>query len=419
MIITRTPFRLPLGGGGTDLPAYYRRYGGFLVTAAINKYMYININRPALVNKIKLNYTKTEIVNTASELKHDLVRESLKLMGVGAPIEIHSMADLSGGTGLGSSSTYTVGLLNGLSRIVRKYISVQELAELACKVEIDLVGKPIGKQDQYAAAYGGIIVLKIGIDGKVDVIPLHLHTEVLRDFENHLMMFYTEIERDANEILAEQSKKLSGGDFERGRQGDYETGRLGDKETERKESELEKRLGDGETGRQGDGETKGLGDLEKNRQGDFGTGALGDKETWGKEGEGLGMKREERGCSEHGKENAAVQAMHDIKEIGYRSKNALENGDHEMFGKLMHKHWEIKKKISNRMSNPQIDKWYEIAMNSGAIGGKIMGAGGGGFFLFCVENGKRKDLRSTLEKAGLRYMDFRFDFDGSKVIANV
>jgi D-glycero-alpha-D-manno-heptose-7-phosphate kinase len=335
MIITRTPFRLPLGGGGTDLPAYYERYGGFLITAAINKYMYININRPALVNKIKLNYTKTEIVNSPGELKHELVRECLKLAGVGAPIEIHSMADLSGGTGLGSSSTYTVGLLNGLSRITHQYISIQELAETACKIEIEMVGKPIGKQDQYAAAFGGIIVLKIDTAGKVEVIPLQLHNEIVRDFENHLMLFYTDIERDANEILSEQSRKLKTGDPEN-------------------------------------------------------------------------APRED-----------PVQMMHEIKEIGYRSKAALENGETGLYGKLMHQHWMIKKRISNKMSNPQIDRWYETAMNSGAIGGKIMGAGGGGFFLFCAETGKRKSLRSTLEKSGLRYMDFRFDFEGSKDIANV
>jgi D-glycero-alpha-D-manno-heptose-7-phosphate kinase len=337
MIITRTPFRLPLGGGGTDLPGYYRKFGGFLVTAAIDKYMYININRPALVDKIKLNYTKTEIVNTPDELKHDLVREALKLTKIGAPIEIHSMADLSGGTGLGSSSTYTVGLLNGLIRLTRNYLSVKELAEMACKVEIELIGKPIGKQDQYAAAFGGIIILTISPEGNVDVVPMNLHDEVIRDFENHLMMFYTDIERDANKILSEQNRSL----------------------------------------------------------------------------ETAGQNADQR------KPFDAVQVMHHIKEIGYRSKNALENGDYMLFGKMMHRHWMLKKTISMKMSSPKIDFWYDLAMNSGAIGGKIMGAGGGGFFLFCVEDGKRKTLRSTLENAGLRYMDFRFDFEGSKVIANV
>jgi D-glycero-alpha-D-manno-heptose-7-phosphate kinase len=215
---------------------------------------------------------------------------------------------------------------------------------MACTVEIDRIGKPIGKQDQYAAAFGGIIVLKIGRDGSVDAVPLNLHSEVIRDFENHLMMFYTEIERDANEILAAQCEKLK----------------------------------------------------QENAK------------TVEQDGEGSEKK-----------ETDAVRAMHEIKEIGYRSKNALESGAHALFGKLMHRHWEIKKTILNTMSNSKIDAWYDIAMNSGAIGGKIMGAGGGGFFLFCVENGKRKTLRRTLENAGLRYMDFRFDFEGSKVIANV
>ena len=232
MIITRTPFRLPLGGGGTDLAKYYRNYGGYLVTAAINKYMYININVPALVNKIKVNYSKTEIVDKPEQLQHELVRESLKLLGNGVPIEIHSMADLAGGTGLGSSSTYTVGLLNGLNTLWKNHVNTQELAELACKVEIDLVGKPIGKQDQYAAAFGGIIVLEINSDGKVNVTRMKLHTEVIRDFEHHLMMFYTDIERDANVILAEQCEKIDKGEGERerGRQGERERRRQGEGE---------------------------------------------------------------------------------------------------------------------------------------------------------------------------------------------
>lgn len=328
MIITRTPFRLPLGGGGTDLPRYYEKYGGFLITATINKYMFININRPSLVDKIKVNYSKTEIVDTAEELHHELVRESLKLLQIGAPIEIHSMADLAGGTGLGSSSTYTVGLLNGLNIIIKNHISTQELAELACKVEIELVGKPIGKQDQYAAAFGGIIALDISKKGEVKVIELDLHTEVIRDFEHHLMMFYTDIERNADEILAEQSQKAQEDD------------------------------------------------------------------------------------------DTVVECMHQIKEIGYSSKDAIISGDYVKFGKLLNDHWQVKKKISDKMANSQINEWYEIAMNNGALGGKIMGAGGGGFFLFCADNGKRKHLRATMEKAGLRYMDFRFDFEGSKVLSN-
>ncbi len=339
MILNRTPFRLPLGGGGTDLPSYYSQYGGFLVTAAINKYMYIHINRPALVHKIKVNYSKTEIVEHPDEIKHELVRESLKLLGIGAPIEIHSMADVSAGTGLGSSSAYTVGLLNGLTRLIRHFMSIQELAEMACHIEIERVGKPIGKQDQYASAFGGIIALEIEKNGKVHVTPIEMHEEVIRDFENNLMMFYTHIERDANEILKEETKKI-----------------------------------------------KNSGSASQNP----------------------GKNSEE-----------AVQALHQIKEIGYRSRDALLTGDVEAYGKLLHEHWQVKKRISSKMSSPEIDKWYELAMNNGAIGGKIMGAGGGGFFLFCVENGRRRHLRAVLEQAGLRYMDFRFDFEGSRVLVNI
>ena len=328
MIITRTPFRLPLGGGGTDLPRYYEKYKGFLITATIDKYMYININQPALVNKIKVNYTKTEIVDEPDELKHELVRECLKLIGIGAPIEIHSMADLSGGTGLGSSSTYTVGLLNGLNVIKKKRLSTKELAELACKVEIELIGKPVGKQDQYAAAFGGIIVMEVEENGNVTVIPLNLHSEVIREMENSLMMFYTHIARDANKILSEQSKKAQIDD------------------------------------------------------------------------------------------STVIKCMHQIKEIGKKSYDAIMNGDFTYLGKLLHEHWNVKKHISDKMSNSKINQWYDIAMNNGALGGKIMGAGGGGFFLFCVENGKRKKIMAALENAGLRYMDFRFDFEGSKVISN-
>jgi len=338
MILTRTPFRLPLGGGGTDLPSYYSKYGGFLVTAAINKYMYIHINRPALVHKIKVNYSRTEIVDHPDEIKHELVRESLKLLNIGAPIEIHSMADVSAGTGLGSSSAYTVGLLNGLTRLIRHFMSVQELAEMACHIEIDRLGKPIGKQDQYASAFGGIIALEIEPSGKVHVTPLDIHSEVIRDFENHLMMFYTHIERDANEILKEESEKI---------------------------------------------------------------------------------QKANPGNSSHENSSEALQALHQIKEIGHRSRDAILMGDVETYGKLLHEHWQIKKKISSKMSSPQIDQWYELAMENGAIGGKIMGAGGGGFFLFCVKNGKRKHLRAVLEQAGLRYMDFRFDFEGSRVLVNI
>ncbi len=331
MILVRTPFRLPLGGGGTDLPSYYRKYEGFLVTAAINKYMFINLNEPALVDKIKIGYTKTEIVELGEidKIEHEIVREALKYLKIERPIEIHSMADLSAGTGMGSSSSYTVGLLRALNAMLRRHIPVQELAEEACKIEIDLVGKPIGKQDQYAAAYGGIITLEIDKSGNVTVTRPEIAHETVYELENRLMMFYTAIQRDANEILAEQSRK-----------------------------------------------------------------ARVDEEV-------------------------AIRSMHRIKEIGREIKLTLENDDVSKFGRLLNEHWLEKKKISTKMSSGNIDRWYDKAMTNGALGGKLMGAGGGGFLLFCVDNGRRKELRAAMEAEGLRYMDFRFDWEGSKELVNI
>lgn len=331
MIVVRAPFRLPLGGGGTDLPSYYKKYEGFLITAAINKYMFISINEPAVIDKIKINYSKVEIVDVQNidSIKHEIVREALKYLKIKKPIEIASMADLSAGTGMGSSSSYTVGLLKGLNQMLRRYISVHEMAEEACKVEIDLIGKPIGKQDQFAAAYGGIIQLQIDLLGNVTVTPLQLDHEIICELENRLMMFYTNIERNANDILAEQSKKA-----------------------------------------------------EVN-------------------------------------EIIAIESMHKIKEIGYQVKDSLIKGDVDNFGELLNQHWLEKKRISDKMSNNKINDWYELAMKNGAIGGKVMGAGGGGFMLFCVKNGKRKHLRKTLENDGLKYMDFKFDFEGVKTLVNI
>ena len=338
------------------MPSYYEKYGGFLVTAAINKYMFINLNVPAIVNKIRISYTKTETVDPSrvNDIEHEIVRESLKYLNIKRPLEISSMADLSAGTGMGSSSSYTVGLLRALNAMMRRHIPVQELAEEACKIEIDLIGKPIGKQDQYAAAYGGVIVMEIDKSGKVTVTPLEIAHETIYELENRLMMFYTDIQRDANEILAEQSREIS------------------------------------------EGGSGGQGDKEKGRQGDKRTG-----------GQGGGGK------------SSAVESMHRIKEIGREVKAALEKGDVDRFGKLLHEHWLIKKNISTKMSNPDIDRWYETAMANGALGGKLMGAGGGGFLLLCVDNGKRKHLRSTMEAAGLRYMDFKFDWEGSKELVNI
>lgn len=347
MIIIRAPFRLPLGGGGTDLPSYSNKYGGYLITSAINKYMYININQPAIVNNIKINYSKVEIVNVdeIQNINHEIVREALTFLNIKKPLEISSMADLSAGTGMGSSSAYTVALLRGLSLMLRRYIPINQLAEEACKIEIDLIGKPIGKQDQYASAFGGLIQLEIDKHGTVKVTPLDLDHEVVHELESRLMMFYTNIERDTNQILGEQSRKIVTSDE---RRGTNKTGQV--------------------------------------------TGS---------------------------DSNSTIEAMHKIKDIGYEVKEVLVKGDVCGFGRLLNEHWLVKKTISDKMSNSDIDNWYDLAIANGALGGKVMGAGGGGFMLFCVENGKRKHLRRTLENAGLKFMDFRFDWEGCKALVNI
>ncbi len=330
MIITRTPFRLPLGGGGTDLPSYYEENGGFLITAALRLYMNIYINEPAILDKIKLNYSKVEMVDVKNidSIQHDIVRESLKYLKWSRPVEISSMADIAGGTGLGSSSSYTVGLLNGLNALLRRHLSVQDLAEEACKVEMDLIGKPIGKQDQYAAAFGGMIAMEIRPNGGVSVQRLDLEPEFIHELEHRLLLFYTNTTRDANIILEEQQTLIR--------------------------------------------DTKSM----------------------------------------------ALESMHNIKAIGLKIKDALLHSNADLLGELFHEHWMEKRRVSSKMSSPTMDRWYELARKEGAIGGKIMGAGGGGFFVFCCEYGKRKQLRSALEKEGLRYIPCGFDFEGSKVIGN-
>jgi D-glycero-alpha-D-manno-heptose-7-phosphate kinase len=337
MIISRTPFRLPLGGGGTDLPSYYRQFGGSLITAAVNKYMYININQPAIFDKIKITYSKIETVTPEKidSIKHEIVRETLKYLKLKEPLEIHSMADIPAGTGMGSSSSYTVCLLKSLNALIRREITIQDLAEEACKIEIDFCGKPIGKQDQYIAAFGGFIQMDIDKTGFVTVTPLNLSPETIHEMQHRLLIFYTGIERDANEILQEQSDKVSSS----------------------KHKTVSK--------------------------------------------------------------NKALEAMHAIKDIGFRIKDSLLNGDITTFGKLLHEHWMTKKEVSEKMSNPQIDNWYNTAKRNGALGGKIMGAGGGGFLVLCAEEGKRKQLRTTMEKMGMKFMDFKFDFEGAKVLVNM
>lgn len=327
MIITRTPFRITLGGGGTDLPSYYSQYGGFVFAAAINKYMFMSLNRPIVDDLVRVKYSQSETVAHRDEVKHDIAREALRMTGIDRGIEIISMADIPAGTGLGSSSCYAVGLLNGLHTMKREYISLQELAEEACRLEITILQKPIGKQDQYLAAFGGLTVLEIARDGRVHVSRAKVSDTTIDDLQRNVLLFYTGTERSNLPILAEQSRA---------------------------------------TARQ---------------------------------------------------EPAVVDSLHRIKEMGYGIKEMIESGNLTEFGRALDRHWAAKKKLSSQVSNPRFDEIYALAKANGALGGKISGAGGGGFFLFYLESGYTK-LREAMRAAGLREMRYRFDFEGTKVLVN-
>jgi D-glycero-alpha-D-manno-heptose-7-phosphate kinase len=328
VIITRTPFRLTLGGGGTDLPSFYREHGGFILAVAVDKYMYLNVNTPIIDDKIRVRYTKSELVDHVDEVQHTLAREALRHFGVTRGIEIVSLADIPAGTGLGSSSAYLVGLLNAMHALTQNPVGPGRLAEEACHIELDILNKPIGKQDQYMAAVGGLTVLDIARDGKVDVTQLGLDVEVLEALEHNILMFYTHDMRDATAILRKQDSAA---------------------------------------------------------------------------------KRNDR---------AVVSSLEEIKGIGIEICSAILAGNLRRFGELMDTHWQLKKRLSQGITNPQIDAWYDLAKRHGAIGGKISGAGGGGFLMLYCEEGKAR-LREAMRAAGLRELNFRFEFEGSKVIFDV
>ena len=327
MIITRTPVRLPLGGGGTDLSSYYSKFGGFFVSAAIDKYNYLAV-KSRFENGFRVSYSTTEITGDVDSIKQPLIREALKLLKINDSLEIVSIADVPGRSGLGGSSSYTVGVLNALHAFKRESVSRQTLAEEACHIEIDVLKEPIGKQDQYVAAFGGINSYEIEKDGLVKITPVNISPHSTAELENNLLLFYTGIKRDASQILGRQKQ---------------------------------------------------------------------DQET--------GQKR-------------VLEVMHEIKKIGYQVMDCLSKGDIRKFGELLDLHWRTKKNLSGQISNPRIDQLYEIAIRNGALGGKIMGAGGGGFFMFYSENNKEK-LRNAMAKEGLKELRFRFDFDGSKTLLNL
>lgn len=325
MIIVRSPLRISLGGGGTDLPSYYRDHSGFLIAAAIDKYVYITLHQ-TFVQELIIKYSKLERVTSIEEVEHPIIRESLKHVGVPAPrLEITSMADIPAGTGLGSSSSFTTALLKALHTLKKNLVHPRELAEEACHIELNLLKEPIGKQDQYIAAYGGITCFRFLPNDQVEAWPLKIDQETLFNLEDNLLLFFTGYSRSASNILKEQDTK------------------------------------------------------SKN------------------------------------KDNDMIANLHFVKDLGMKSKDALEKGDLEEFANLMNVHWDHKKKRSANMSNSNIDDWYELARKNGALGGKMIGAGGGGFLMFYTED--KMKLRHAMRQAGLEEVRFRFDFAGTQVIA--
>ncbi|HEV8434160.1 MAG TPA: galactokinase [Thermoanaerobaculia bacterium] len=324
MIIARSPLRITLGGGGTDLASYYREHGGFLIAAAIDKYVYVTVMRP-FVSGIFLKYSQLEHVENANEVQHPIIREAIRMLDFRTPqIEITTLADIPSGTGLGSSGSFTTALVKALYAHRRRTILPHDLARLACEIEIDRLNEPVGKQDQYIAAYGGITCLRFNPDESVQASPLALSFDTMADLEDNLLLFFTGFSRSAGSILKDQKTRSQGGDEE------------------------------------------------------------------------------------------MIRNLHYVKELAGRSEAALIGGRVDEFGALLHEHWEHKKRRSGGMSNPQIDEWYDLGIQNGALGGKLVGAGGGGFLMFYAKD--RNRLRHAMSRAGLEEVRFRFDFEGTKIL---
>jgi D-glycero-alpha-D-manno-heptose-7-phosphate kinase len=324
MIITRSPLRVTLGGGGTDLPSYYLEHGGFLVAAAIDKYVYITLHQ-TFVQELIIKYSKLERVTAVDQIEHPIIREAIKFVGIDNPhLELTSMADIPAGTGLGSSGSFTTALLKALHALKKNIVHPAELAAEACAIELDRLAEPIGKQDQYISAIGGITAFTFHKDGRVEYRPVRLMEETLFNLEDNLLLFFTGYSRSASAILKDQN--------------------------------------------------------DRSKQND----------------------------------QAMLDNLHFTKELGCQSLAALETGDLEEFARLMDVHWRHKQARSGGMSNPQINEWYEAALANGALGGKVIGAGGGGFLMFYA--GDKARLRCAMREKGLHEVRFRFDFEGTKVV---
>lgn len=328
MIVSRAPVRFSLGGGGTDLPSYANEHGGFLVAGAVDKYIFVCAAR-RFYDSIRLAYSKMELVESVDQIEHRIYREALRFTKIDKGIELQSFADVPANSGLGSSGTFTVALLNALHVYNREFVPTSQLAEEASHVEIDILKEPIGKQDQYIAAYGGITAFTFNKDGTVDAERVPVKDEIVDDLESNLLVFYSGVERKASVVLAEQAKTIKGNTDD------------------------------------------------------------------------------------------AVNRMHRIKALGYETRRILVAGTLDEYGELLHEHWTMKRKLTSNMTDSAIDEHYEAARNAGALGGKLMGAGGGGFFLFYARHAERRKVHDAMVARGLRPMRFRFDFDGARIVANL
>ena len=327
MFISRAPLRISLGGGGTDLPSYYSKFGGFFISAAINKYTYVSVSKP-FFNKILLKYSKFEEVKNVLDIQNKLIKETILEYSDNPdkPIEINSFADVPSGTGLGSSGSFTVALLKSLSGFYKKYPSQKEIAEMACKIEIERLKEPVGKQDQYIAAFGGLNCFEIDRSGEVSINPMPISSDTLEDLESNLLLFFTGQQRSASAILEDQEKRSN---------------------------KSEKEIFDN---------------------------------------------------------------LHKTKELGKISFQLLKDSKLKQFALLMHEHWLNKRKRSQGMSNQFLNKIYDAAIANGALGGKLVGAGGGGFLMFYSED--KKTLRQEMSKYNLQEMKFRFCFNGVEKLIN-
>ena len=325
MITSRSPLRISLGGGGTDLPSYYKKYDGYCISGSINKYVYTTIIKPFKPG-IYLKYSEIEKQKKFSKIKHKIIKHVLRreIKNKVPQIEIITLADIPSGTGLGSSGSFTVGLLKALRSFNKELITQKKLAELSCKIEIEDLKNSSGKQDQYIATYGGISEFYFKKNGEVIVKRLPLKQDTINELNENLVLFFTGYSRSSTEVLKDQDVKTKKLNYE------------------------------------------------------------------------------------------MIENLNIIKKLGYQSRDALIRSDIEKFGKIMHDHWNIKKKRSKQISNKKINDWYDIAVKNGAIGGKLIGAGGGGFLLFLADN--KKKLRTTMNKLGLLEVNFQFEFEGAKII---